>query len=181
MTMTLISTVTVGAGGAAGIVFSSIPQTYTDLMLVCSSRALMAGYNGLILWFNGYGSSSFSDRTLYGDGSSVVSETNSAGTGQAQIGWLAPTTSTTNTFQNSSTYIPNYTAVVSKSFTTDSVSENNATAVRTYMLASRGSDTAAVTQISIGVNGTGGSNGIAQYSSFSLYGITKGSGGATVS
>lgn len=180
MTMTLISTVTVGAGGTSGVTFSSIPQTYTDLVLVSSARALIAGANGLVLWFNGYGSSSFSDRTLYGDGSSVASETNSAGTGQAGIGWLTPTTSTASTFQNGVTYIPNYTGATSKSFSTDSVSENNATAVRDYIFASRGSDTAAVSQISIGVNGTGGANGLAQYSSFSLYGITKGSGGASV-
>jgi hypothetical protein len=34
----LISTTTVGSGGAANITFSSIPQTYTDLRLIMSVR-----------------------------------------------------------------------------------------------------------------------------------------------
>jgi len=42
MTMTHISTVQVGAGGAASINFTSIPQTGTDLALVMSGR-LSAG------------------------------------------------------------------------------------------------------------------------------------------
>ena len=34
-----IATVTVGSGGAADVTFSSIPATYTDLLLKLSSRA----------------------------------------------------------------------------------------------------------------------------------------------
>jgi hypothetical protein len=37
-TYTLISSVTVGSGGAANIEFTSIPQTYTDLLYKISGR-----------------------------------------------------------------------------------------------------------------------------------------------
>jgi hypothetical protein len=37
-TMTALSTVTVGAGGAATIDFTSIPQTYTDLIVKISQE-----------------------------------------------------------------------------------------------------------------------------------------------
>ena len=39
------STVTVGAGGAANITFSSIPSTYTDLKLVWSARSARTAVN----------------------------------------------------------------------------------------------------------------------------------------
>ena len=39
-TMKALQTVTVGAGGAATVTFSSIPQTYTDLILVVSKYSL---------------------------------------------------------------------------------------------------------------------------------------------
>jgi hypothetical protein len=38
LTYTAIKTVTVGSGGAANIDFTSIPQTYTDLVLKVSAR-----------------------------------------------------------------------------------------------------------------------------------------------
>ena len=38
-TYTLISSVTVGSGGAASIEFTSIPSTYTDLVLKLSARS----------------------------------------------------------------------------------------------------------------------------------------------
>ena len=59
MTYTLISTVTVGAGGAASIDFNSIPGTYTDLLLVVSVRSTRpaATNDGLFMSINGSGSS----------------------------------------------------------------------------------------------------------------------------
>ena len=41
MTMTLVSTVTVGAGGAANIQWTSIPNTATDLYITVSARQLV--------------------------------------------------------------------------------------------------------------------------------------------
>jgi hypothetical protein len=36
---------TIGAGGATSVTFSSIPQTYTDLYILCSARTNRTGYN----------------------------------------------------------------------------------------------------------------------------------------
>ena len=45
-TYTLISSVTVGAGGASSIDFTSIPSTYTDLLVKISARSTLNELNG---------------------------------------------------------------------------------------------------------------------------------------
>ena len=62
---------TTGTGSSGVITFSSIPSTYTDLVLVSNfetSTSANAYYQ-----INGSSSSLYSDTTLYGDGSSVGS------------------------------------------------------------------------------------------------------------
>jgi len=44
LTYQKIATVTVGAGGASNITFSSIPQTYTDIKVVVSARTDRSGF-----------------------------------------------------------------------------------------------------------------------------------------
>ena len=174
MSISLISTVTVGAGGAASIDFTSIPSTYTDLMLVASTRA-SDGYPDTGIWvqFNG-STTSYSRRTLYGTG------TASASTNATDIFFWSPaTTATSNTFGNSTVYIPNYAGSTNKSVSVDSVNENNATYDILGITAGLWSNTSAITSIKI-VSAT--ATTLLQYSSASLYGITKGSsGGVTVS
>ena len=46
-----ISTVTVGSGGAASITFSSIPATYTDLVLKISGRHDTSSDQGIFIKF----------------------------------------------------------------------------------------------------------------------------------
>jgi len=46
-TMTLIASSTVGAGGSTAITFSSIPSTYTDLVIKHSLRNNLASAIGL--------------------------------------------------------------------------------------------------------------------------------------
>lgn len=174
--MTLISTVTVGSGGAASIDFNSIPQTYTDLQIVYSLRGVYAVSNfGLGIVPNG---SEFPnlERILSGNGSTVSSSTTSYRT----IGWLPGSTATNNTFGNGLIYIPNYAVSgITKTFSGDSVTENNATAAVQLLSVVRSSTTNAISSLSI-ADSTSGQN-LVQFSTASLYGITKGSGGATVS
>lgn len=178
MTMTLVSTVTVGAGGAASIDFTSIPQTGTDLLLVTSLREnVAAGTTRTIrMRFNGNTSDIYSSRYLYGDGSTTSSGTDSAGFGF--FGWTfgtEGTSATANTFSSNSFYIPNYANGTNKSVSLDSVNENNATQAIQSIQAGLFSSTTAISSISI-YSGTTW----VQYSTASLYTITKGSGGATV-
>jgi len=53
-TYQLISSTTVGAGGASSILFSSIPATYTDLILDLSVRTSNAASQAILdIKFNG--------------------------------------------------------------------------------------------------------------------------------
>lgn len=60
-----------GTGSSGTVTFSSIPSTYTDLILV-SNLEPSASAN-LIYQYNGNSSSIYSDTTVYGDGSSTGS------------------------------------------------------------------------------------------------------------
>lgn len=175
MTMTLISTATVGVGGAATIDFTSIPQTYTDLQLVWSTRDTRAAWdsNGYIT-FNG-SSSGYASKNLDGTGSTAESLSNIGGT--TYLWFFNNGTLTTNTFGNSSMYIPNYTSSSSKFASSDQITENTAINAYQSIFSYSWSGTSAITSITI----TAGNNPFIQNSTASLYGILKGSGGATVS
>jgi hypothetical protein len=168
--MDLIQTVTVGAGGAASITFTSIPQTFTDLYLVFSVRPDSATTDTQIS-FNG-NTANFSRRHVFGNGSSAGSSNAS----DRYIGSNPNSSYTANTFGNHLMYIPNYTASLAKSYFADSVAENNATTSVQVILAGLWNDTSAITSLSLSVFGSGN---FVQYSSASLYGILKGSDGTT--
>jgi len=173
MSMTKIATVTVGSGGAASIDFTSIPGTMTDLLLVFSTRPGSTDTSWVqSVRFNG-SSSNLSMRTLEGDGSSASSGTNGTRIDPINEG----STATANTFSNGSIYIPNYAGSTNKSVSVDSISETNATTAYQRLAAGLWANTAAITQVSLIPPTT-----YAQYSSATLYGITKGSlAGVTVS
>lgn len=171
MTMQVIAHQEVGANGAASITFSSIPQTYTDLYLVASTRSSGSGTDVLIS-YNGL-TSSRSFKMLYGQGASAVTESSST---QMRLAQVNGTSSTSNVFTNSQLYIPNYTSSNYKSSSVDSVSENNDTTAFQTLLANLWSNTAAITSITLTM---ADSSNFVQYSSATLYGITAGSDGTT--
>lgn len=176
-TMTLISTVTVGAGGAASISFSSIPQTFTDLLLLGSLRSANASVdrqNGMYLNGQGFPNSASTNRDLYGSGVSATSSTTGANS-FLNIGTIPAANATSNTFGNLAIYFANYSGNTNKSISTESVAENNATGGNQSIVASLWANTAAITSISMDAAT------YVQNSTVSLYGILKGSGGATVS
>jgi hypothetical protein len=158
------------ASAAAQIEFTSIPQTYTDLVLKMSLR-----YNGTpgnpqqptSISFNGSGTNKTS-RYLYGQGSSATSVNYTE-----FYDWINTTTATSNTFNNSELYIPNYTGSTNKSASIDGVIENNATGGWLHIGALLWSNTAALTSIQI----AGIAYNLDAGSTISLYGILKGSDG----
>lgn len=166
-TYQLISSVTVGSGGAASMAFSSIPSTYTDLLLKISGRDDRAGVtaNAINLSFNG-STSNFTYRVLEGNGATAASGSGSTSWGATNVGPSA----TASTFSNCEIYIPNYAGSNNKSFSSDFVTENNATTAFTDLLAGLWSQTAAITSITLTPNT--GSN-FAQYSTAYLYGISN--------
>jgi hypothetical protein len=171
-TYTLISSVTVGSGGAANIEFTSIPATYTDLLLRVSHRTDRAvSLDGFYMTINGSTlSSSGATKYLLGDGSSVSS---GASSGFLQIGASTGSSATANTFASSNIYITNYTNTSAyKSISFDNVTENNATSSWCFLGAGLYSiNTNAITSLRI-LSGTGSVN-LVQYSTAYLYGISN--------
>jgi hypothetical protein len=177
MTMQLIETKTLGTA-AASIEFTSIPQDGTDLLVMGSLRSstgLNLGQVGVSMNINGV-STNRTLRRIYGIDSIAGTD---SGTGNGLRATLPTSTSTANTFSNLQIYFPNYSGATNKSFSVDNVAENNTTT--TYeldLVAHLWSSTAAITTLTF-TDGTG-ANFVAG-STISLYKITKGSGGATVS
>lgn len=172
---TLIQHTEVGAAGTSAIEFNSIPQTYTDLILKLSVRNT---YNGVQtdgrITFNGQNSNK-SGRLLYGQGSG----TGLSGTYSDLFIWYPGSQNTASTFSNIQIYIPNYTSSTVKSTSHEIALENNGTFSYTMIFAGLWSNTSAINSISVNDNNSGS---FVQYSSATLYGITKGSsGGVTVS
>lgn len=165
-TFELISSVTVGAGGASSIDFTSIPSTYTDLILKVSARGTTNG-GALFVRFNG-SSTGYSAKQLYGSGSAVGSGAGGGGTTYLDGGIIGQSTNTANTFSNQELYIPNYAGSNNKSVSVDSVNENNATEAYAIFNADLWSNTAAITSISLTPQ-----NGVTfvQYSTAYLYGV----------
>lgn len=172
-TKQLISTVTVGAGGASSIDFTSIPQGFTDLCITYSCRSdanpFGVAVNQIGVIING-GSTAVTTRALGGNGASSYSETGSGPVTQSSA-------STSSVFSNGQIYFAKYAGATNKSISTDSVIENNATNSWLALHAIQWPSTAAITSISL----TNASGNHVQYSTASLYGITSGNGGATVS
>jgi hypothetical protein len=163
-TYTLISSVTVGSGGAATIDFTSIPSTYTDLCVKLSLRGTDPS-GDLGIKFN-TSTANFSRKVLRGNGSAA----SSTGASDNYIGGLNPSDYTANTFGNAEIYITNYAGSNNKSISTDSVIENNATTSFAFLIASLWSNSAAITGISLYPFTSGN---IAQHSTAYLYGISN--------
>jgi hypothetical protein len=173
---TVIAHTELTSGSAANITFMSvgdIPSSYTDLVLYVSSRNVNTSTSGIRIRFND-DTDTYTARTLYGSGSTATSEslTNSASFYGVQGSYTA------STFGNAMVYIPNYRSSTAKSFSADAVAENNATSTDLSLFANLWDGTSPITKIVITVS----SGDLAQYTSATLYGITKGSsGGVTVS
>jgi len=168
-TYNLISSQLLGSS-AASVTFSSIPQTYTDLVLRYSARTDRAGnaVDNFALTINADSSTNYSCTQLYGSGSTTTSNNIANSTVASFSFGLDGNGATSNTFASGEIYIPNYTASQSKPLSTFSAMENNATAAYINATAQLWRNTAAITSLSatmqIGTNFLTGS-------SFYLYGI----------
>jgi hypothetical protein len=166
-TYTFISSSTVGSGGAANIEFTSIPQTYTDLVILTSLRSNRSTPQDWVkIQFNS-DNTSFNWRGAFGSGNSTGSEND---TGAIRLGRISGNTATSNTFGNGSLYILNYTSSNKKSSSAEGVSENNGTEAYAAMDANLWSNSAAITSIKLlPADGTL----FLQYSTAYLYGISN--------
>ena len=164
---TLISTQTL-ASTTLGVTFSSIPATYTDLVLVCSLREAGAvvqagaGVNSI----NGDAGANYIHRTLYGTGSAAASNTQT--TTNVAFYSVPGASATANTFSNIIITFPNYTSSTAKTFSIDAVMENNAATSFQEIVAATWTGTAAINSFKIDYSYSGFVAG----STLSLYGLT---------
>ena len=177
-TYQLISNTTVTSGTTVSL--TSIPQTYTDLLLLVSARSDYTGGGAvsMSMSFNSNGSSYTGRSIQMYSATSVASSTTTTitynGITGAQLRAMASCisgASTVSTFANSSIYIPNYTSSNYKSYSIDTVSEGNTTAANgpQSLLLDAGlwSNTAAITSIDFGLE----VGSFVSPSTFYLYGI----------
>ncbi len=173
MSMTVIEHIEVGSGGAASITFSSIPQDYTDLYLVCSLRVASGTSYYWDVDLNLNGESARNWLGLYAIDPTPASSSSSAFN---IIGGANGNAATASAFANISTLIGNYTSTGVKVLSSDGVAENNS--VSQFFLAINANtitNSAAVDTLTLAV----ASNTFAEYSSATLYGITAGNDGTT--
>jgi hypothetical protein len=169
-TFVKIAGITVGAGGASSMDFTSIPSTYTDLVIKLSSRiGSAADRDGVLLTFNN-NTSNYSFRRLYGfDSGSTASDTASSQSSIA-VGNTTANNATANIFGSHEIYVSNYAGSNFKSVNAEAVAENNsATSWVILMNAALWSNTAAINRVTL----TPLSNTFMQYSTATLYGISN--------
>jgi hypothetical protein len=158
---------------AGTISLTSIPDTYTDLMLIISARGANSPFLGMA--FNGT-AAGFSNRQLGGDGANVSSNTRS----DTYVGSTTGNSYTANTFGPCQVYIPNYASSNYKSFSGEVIGENNSSTSNQNIMAGLWSNSAAINSIQIYNWWTGDAQqDLATYTSATLYGITAGSDGTT--
>ena len=167
-TYTLIASNTLSSS-AASVTFSSIPNTYTDLLVKVSARSDFAGsiYRGFFIRYNGSSATNYSYTQLYGDGASGASQ-NNTGIGQLDVfRSITAATATSNTFGNLEIYIPNYNSSANKTAGAFGAHETNGTTAYISANAFLRSVADAITSLDLLPSGGNFVSG----SSFFLYGI----------
>lgn len=175
MTMKLIKTTSISS---IETTIGSIPSTFTDLLVVGSLRVDDARTNGF--WYvkvNG-STSGYTGRLMYGTGGNAYTASGSDnGAAFFFESSLPGSQATTGTFNNFELYFPNYAGSTTKSMSGNTVQEHNAPGAYQVINAGSWNSSAAITSITFGNYYASFQSG----STVSIYGITKGSGGATVS
>lgn len=159
---------TVLASNTLNVLFSSIPQTYTDLIIRLSARDSTGAANyDIRCQLNGSGGTAYSTVQMYGNGSGAFAN-NYTGSSFARTGYSEASDATANIFGSDEIYIPSYTTGVYKPLSSRGTAENNSASTRTIVsaMASLWKSNSAITSVEITSGGTWVTG-----SSFYLYGI----------
>jgi hypothetical protein len=168
-TYRLIQTYT-ATSAVSTITLSSIPATYTDLLLKVHFRVTRAvTASTFVMVFNGV-TSGYSNRIIEANGGSVTSASSSGADIRDMI--VPGNNATASIFGNTEIYISNYASTTKhKSISIDSASENNATTSYVELNAALWANTAAIS--SIVFSEPNGSSNFATNSTVYLYGISN--------
>ena len=163
-----IATTTLGTA-AATVTFSSIPGTYTDLVLVMRVTNSSSGSLAVLTTFNNDTGSNYSVTRVYGNGSTATSDRFSSATA-IDAGYMpgsngtGPGTIIAN--------IMNYSNTTTDKTVLDRWESEAAASGSRYVVAVVGlwRSTSAITEIDLGLNGAGD---FTSGSTFTLYGIAS--------
>lgn len=132
-TYTLISSQVLGSS-ATSVTFSSIPSTYTDLMVLVSARNSRAQAPDNLSWtYNGVTSAVYSDNWMTGNGTGAGAGSNTNNNYNYAPNVIDANTATSNTFGSVEIYIGNYLSSLYKAVSSTGAQENNQT--QAYMAA----------------------------------------------
>jgi hypothetical protein len=154
-----IATSTVSGSSTSVITFSSIPSTYTDLVLIADAKLDVSG-QGINLTFNSDTATNYSSTRLYGNGSSASSDRQTNGTyinfalGSVDAGQLI--IANIMNYSNATTY------------KTTLIRQNTASAFVGSLVGLWRATPAAITRIDLT---SGGTSKYVAGSTFTLYGI----------
>lgn len=162
-----IQTVTVGAGGASSVSFTSIPSTYKHLQIRGIARA-NANIAGALIRFNGDTTSNYVFHELNGNGTAASASASTTQT-SALGSYITPSTATASIFSGFVIDILDYSSTnKNKTIRTLSGYDNNGSGLVGLTSGLWYATPASITQIDILAQS---SNSFVQYSTFALYGI----------
>lgn len=118
-----IETVSVGSGGTSSITFSSIPQTYTDLLMKVSARSNRSGTNDVLISYYNGSNSSITGRRI--EGVRASGSTFAGGDSFVIAGYVQGNSTTAQIFASSEFYITNYTGSKYKSISCEGAMGND--------------------------------------------------------
>ena len=161
-TYTPIATTT-GTGSATSITFSSIPSTYTDLILVFNEGPASGGGDRLLAWVNGDNSgTNYSATSLVGNGSAASSaRTNN------YAKWYLDFGAMTQPSDNNNTYIIHFQNYANTTTYKTILGRFNMASAFVSTIVGLWRSTSAINSITI----SGNTSNISTSSTFTLYGI----------
>jgi hypothetical protein len=168
-TFTLIQKAEATSGSASSFDFTSIPQTYTDLVILTSTRNVSNNYGGFYMKFNG---------------STINTNVDALRLGMGGTSWLNSTSKetlwnmssgTAESFAGGIIYIPNYTSTThDKQVYINSSQAGSSSGLAQHISSWNWGLTNAVNRIELGTfDGSFPNDIFAQHSSACLYGISK--------
>lgn len=154
-------------GSSNGVTFTSIPQTYTDLLIVVNYRSAYSGaYDNLLLNANNTANGNYSSTLLIGNGSSASSTRYTGDYYGSTCGFVPAASTTSGTFGSTIIQIMNYTNTTT--FKT-AITRSNTVGTNTVAAVSLLRGTGAITELTPFVYGN--SSNLVSGSTATLYGI----------
>lgn len=155
------------SSATSSVTFAGIPQGYKHLQIRVIGRTTNSEVN-LAIKFNSDGGNNYDGHYLYGDGGTAGAGVLAVPTGPPFVGRISPSSAGANVFGSAVIDILDY-ASTDKNKTVRSLSgyDNNGSG-SVFFISNLWMNTSAISSIEISVTGT---NSLAQYSQFALYGV----------